>query len=83
MCKIDIGNGKVMSTENMKKLAEALESIEQNDGLDILATTLAECLCSIVARRSADNPQVIPVKTDFVEGEVHVVFGPGDSILNK
>ena len=72
-----------MNSDNRQQLGAVLQSIEKEGGLDLLATTLSECLCAVAARRSADNPQVITVNTGFVEGEVHVVFGPGNSVLDK
>jgi len=71
-----------MSNEKLMLLAEALEGYEKAVGIEALGKVLAEALCAVSARRSGDNPQIWSVDTDFVEGEVHVVFGPGQSIID-
>ena len=72
-----------MHNDKLVELAKALEEYENEAGIEALGQALSECLCSVAARRSADNPQIWNVDTNFVEGEVHVVFGPGASVLKR
>ncbi len=71
-----------MFNEKLMLLAEALEGYEKAVGVEALGQVLADFLCAVSARRSGDNPQIWSVDADFVEGEVRVVFGPGQSIID-
>lgn len=72
-----------MTNKAIAKFAKVMEDTESEIGVEALGDLLAKCLCAVTARVSNQNIKVWPVSTGFVEGEVHVVFGPGDELLNK
>ena len=72
-----------MTPENRQQLTALLQNIEKEEGLDLLATTLSECLCTIAARRSDDKLQIITVNTGFFDADVHVVLRPCNSFLDN
>jgi len=72
-----------MSNNITKGLAQALEAYEKGVGLEALGCTLSAALCAVSARISSEAVQVWPVETPFIEGEVHVVLGPDDDIIDR
>ena len=72
-----------MQQDPRSRLAQALEAVESEEGLESLGSLLASTLCAVSARLSSENPQIWNVSHGYVEGEVHVVFGPGQDLLKR
>jgi len=54
------------------KLAEALEEIEKEQGIDILRQILADCLAATCLRTSSESSQQIYVEKDFVSADITI-----------